>query len=438
MVNGVSTTDGVIMSCSIFTAENRALFRGFTVILAGACLPLTSTACWETHTYSPTIEETIEIGALVALSGPNSGAGPVHLAAMECALEDARAELDSDGLNFQLSFSDTQSDPYAASVLMNTHLLRNIRVTIGPFTSAEVAAVEPRIAESQSLLISPSSTSLHLANRNDHVFRLAPNDSHMAKDLVDLIRSHGKRYVLLVYRDDVWGQSVAEAVDREFAARGGTIISAHSYDPNSTAEFSNILRQVQEDVTISTGGGATTDHAILIASFGEGAQLFSAANDSVPELRNLSWYGSGGFVGDWSLFAYAELAAFAVDVAYTAPAYRVYVPDGFHHVIERIEYRTGVTPGSHSLLTYDATRIAAFTLARVGQHASYGELEDALRDVVADYVGVSGCVHLDVMGDRYGGDYDFYTVRTDGWTFWWERVHSIGQSEPASPERAHR
>ncbi len=349
----------------------------------------------------------------------------MHLAAMECALEDARAELEESDLEFRLSLSDTQSDPYAASVLMNTHLLRNMRITVGPYTSAEVAAVEPRTVESQSLLISPSSTSLYLANRNDHIYRMAPNDSYMVEELVDLVSTRGHQRLVLVYRDDVWGHSVAGELERQFTAAGGTIVSAHAYDPHHTEEIPAILRQIHEDINTATGAGTTSDLAIQLSSFGEGPIFFEAAIDSVPELRDISWYGSGGFVGDWSFFSNPQIAQFAVDVGYTAPLYRVQVPDAFWHVVDRIEHRTGVTPGTHSLLTYDATRIAAFTLAHVGMHASYGELENALRDVMADYVGVSGCVHMDAMGDRYDGDYDFYAVHSDGWRFWWERVQGV-------------
>jgi branched-chain amino acid transport system substrate-binding protein len=406
----------------------KTTVRGRAVaVTAIALVILSATACWETHTYSPDFEEVLEIGALVSLSGSNSGAGLVHVAAMECALEDARMEFAEEGLDFRLNFSDTQSDPYAASVLMNNHLHRNIRVVIGPYTSAQVAAVESRIGDSQSLLISPSSTSLLLANRNDHIFRLAPNDSHMAESLADLIWRRGNDFLVLVYRDDPWGFSVATEVQREFSAKGGSVVSAYAYDPQNNNDLASLLRQVQIDITAATGGGPTSRVAIQLTSMDESVQFFRTAIDSVPQLRNVSWFGSDGFVGSWSIFSELALAEFAVDVDYTAPIYRVDVPDRFWHVIERIESTTGVTPGSYSLLTYDATRVAARTLANVGHSASYGELEATLATVMADYVGVSGWVELDAMGDRYDGEYDFFSVRTDGWSYWWARTSSSGR-----------
>lgn len=405
------------------TTVRRRIVAGTAVAL----VILSATACWETHTCSPDAEEVLEIGALVSLSGSNSGTGLVHLEAMECALEDARAEFAEEGLDFRLNFSDTQSDPYAASVLMNNHLLRNIRVVIGPYTSAQVVAVESRIGDSQSLLISPSSTSMLLANRNDHIFRLAPNDSHMAESLVDLIWRRGKNFLVLVYRDDPWGRSVSTEVQGEFEAKGGSVVSAYAYDPQSNNDLTSLLRQVQTDITAATGGGPISQGAIQLTSMDESVQIFRSAIDSVPQLRDVSWFGSDGFVGSWSIFSELALAEFAVDVDYTAPIYRVDVPDRYWHVIERIESTTGVTPGSYSLLTYDATRVAARTLANVRHGASYDELEATLAAVMADYEGVSGCVELDVMGDRYDGEYDFYTVRTDGLAYWWARTSSSGR-----------
>ncbi len=417
----LDTNGRVNMSQSIGKANHTIAAIGLAII------SVISTACWETHTYSPHVEEAIEIGALVSLSGPNSAAGQVHLAAMRCALEDVHADLELLGLDFRLNLSDTQSDPYAASVLMNTSLLQGVRVVVGPYTSAEVAAVEQIIGDSESLLISPSSTSLYLANRNDHIFRLAPNDSHMARDLVDLIRNHGHESLVLVYRDDPWGISVADEVERAFTARGGTIVSMHAYDPNGQDDIGAVLRNVQAGVDAAAEGGSLSGVAIQLTSMGEGAQFLSMASDSIPRLRNVRWYGSDGFVGDWSIFGDAEVADFAVDVAYTAPTYRVTVPDRFWHVIERIVERTGVTPGPYSLLTYDATRIAALTLAQAGSNASYEELETTLTAILDEYIGVSGWIEMDVMGDRYDGHYDFYTVRTDGWDYWWEVVDPAGR-----------
>jgi hypothetical protein len=194
------------------------------------------------------------------------------------------------------------------------------------------------------------------------------------------------------------------------------------YDPNRPDEYAAILSQVQADITAAVGSTSTENPAIQLTSMGEGASFFGTAIDSVPELRNVAWFGSDGFVGDWSVLRNPELAEFAIDVDYTAPTYRVEVPERFRDVIERIECRTGVTPGSYSLLTYDATRVAARTLSLVGNHTSYEELETTLKEVMDQYIGVSGWLQMDVMGDRYDGNYDFYTIRTDGWEYWWERI----------------
>ena len=405
-------------------------FQSTVRAAGGAAVVISSligTGCWDSYTFSPGYDEAIEIGALVSLSGANSGAGLVHLAAMEKAVEDANIELAPRGLAVRLSFGDTQSYPFAASVLMNTFLLQSQRITIGPYTSAEVDAVENRIGNSQSLLISPSSTSLALANGNDHIFRLAPNDSHMASSLVDFISEQGHRFLVLVYRNDPWGNSVATEMEREFTAAGGSVISSYGYDSFETSVVDSILTRVQEDITAFTANHPLSEIALQLSSMGEASVFLGVANARMPLLRNIRWYGSDGFVKDWSIFTDVQLAEFAAQVDFTSPTYRVDVPDRFWSVMESVETRTGVTPGTYSLLSYDAVRVAARTLARVGPFASYGELEEMLSDVMADYDGVSGQIDLDVMGDRDGGDYDFYSVRDDGYSYEWVRVNSDGR-----------
>ena len=358
----------------------------------------------------------------MSLSGANSRAGAAHVAAIECALEDAREELAPLGIDVRVNLADTQSDPNAASILLNSFLTTGLRITVGPYTSAEVAATEDRIRDSHGLLISPSSTALALSNRNDHIFRLAPNDSHLAESLVDLIWERGQRQLILVYRNDTWGNSLADEMEREFTSRGGTVVSRHTYDSAEIDVVAQILRQVEGDIDDLIGGAPTSSVAIQLTSLGEGTTFFQVAFDSVPDLVEVPWYGSDGFVKDWSIVSDSDLAEFAMGVDYTAPVYRVAVPDRFWHVIDRIEARTGVTPGAYTLLTYDATRVAARTLSTIHPATGYDELEAALHHVLADYVGVSGIIAVDATGDRICGEYDFYTVGSDGWSYWWERV----------------
>jgi ABC-type branched-subunit amino acid transport system substrate-binding protein len=346
----------------------------------------------------------------------------VHLAALECAVEDANIDLEPDGVTVRVDYGDTQSDPFAASVLLNTLLMRNRRITVGPFTSAEVRGVEDRIGDSPSLLISPSSTALALAGRNDHIFRLAPNDSHMAESLVGLLRNRGHEFLVLVFRDDTWGSSVASEMERQFAAAGGTVLASYGYESPDADVADSILHRVLETITTRAGTRPPSEVAVQLTSMSEGSVFLDVASERVPQLGNYRWYGSDGFVNDWSIFSDATLAEFAAHVSFTAPTYHVNVPDRFQSVIARIESRTGVTPGTYSLLSYDAARVAARTLARVGPHATYEELEATLVEVMADYEGLSGGIRLDAQGARVEGVFEFSAVANDGWSYGWVMV----------------
>ncbi len=373
---------------------------------------------------SPGPERTIKVGAIIAFSGDNGQDGGLYLAAIEAAIEDANEELAADNTTFELIFGDSQTDPAAASVLLNSFLQQDVKIVIGPYTSAEVAAVQERIKASSGLLVSPSSTSLELVQAEDHIFRLVPDDSYMVEALVNRMWDEGRRQLAIVYREDSWGRSVSSELERQFTARGGTVISVHSYVALRTSVITQILRRVDRDIRNSIGSGNTSQVAMELVSFDEGALVLEVARDSVPRLGDLAWYGADGFASDQNVVNTPELADFAIQVRYTAPIFAVTAPDAFEDVVQRIEIDAGRTTTAYALLSYDAMRLAARTLAALPEGASYDDLERELNDVIARFSWISGPITLNPEGDRVGNRYDFFAVQLSGGIYSWVRVGS--------------
>lgn len=383
-------------------------------------------ACEDETVLSP-FSTTLEVGALLSLSGDYGASGAVSLAAVHRAVEDADADLAGEDTELVVSLGDTRSLPLGASVLLDSYLLQGLRVMVGPSTSAEVAAVKDAIDASDALIISPSSTSLDLAIPGDHIFRLAPTDAHLAEELVDLMWSRGQRYLALVYRDDEWGHSLSSELGSRFTQRGGTVISSNSYGALRTDILAELMTDVEADIAAHTEIQDPSQVAFHLTSLDEGSLIMQVAMENAPGLGLVPWYGTDGFVQDAYVLTLPELAAFARDVGYTAPIVQVDPPSSMSGVVERIQEEAGTAPGAYALLTYDAVRIAARTLLRAGgRDASYDDLEAALLAVLADYEGLSGHITLDDNGDRANGTYAFFTVVSDGTDFRWERVSAGG------------
>ncbi len=255
---------------------------------------------------------TIEIAAIIPFTGDYGHHGTLFLSAVQCAIEDANAELEAVGNNseFRLIYGDSMTDGYAANVLMKSYGMQGIRAVVGPFTSGEVAGASETVATSNCFLISPSATMTTLAGPDDHIFRMVNDDRRMAEVLAGRMIDDGITHLLVLYRDDLWGNSASSAIADAFTAKGGTIVyewdvfaQNHEYYNIVLEDLATVLASKQETI-------AAENIAVHMTSYEEGSDIFELASE-IDILKSVRWYGSDGFVNDSTLVATPDAAEFA-------------------------------------------------------------------------------------------------------------------------------
>ena len=377
----------------------------------------------------PHEERELVIGALLPLTGALSSSGESTRVALELAtnaINEYLAEPESP-TNVSLLVEDTATDPAVALEQLQRLAERGVNLVIGPDSSLEVEAVKSYADDHGIILISQSSTAPSLAIPGDNVFRFIPDDTHQAEAIAQLMWDDGVKLVIPLWRGDVWGDDLAEATKRSFAAFGGTAAEGVRYNPEATP-FSADLERLNGLVSDAIAQYGDTDAvAIHLMAFEEVVPLFVEARN-YPLLSSVRWYGSDGTALNKALVSSPEAAEFAAKTGFFSALYRL--EEG--PIPVQIQERIGRTPEIDALVAYDALWVATFACLAAGDADDTAGLKKALVGTANSYHGATGWTALNEAGDRAFGDYDFWAIETVQGRYEWVRVARYEVS-PGSP-----
>lgn len=367
----------------------------------------------------PQDERGLVIGALLPLSGALSSSGEATRVALELATKEINeylAELESP-TKVSLLLEDSATDPAVAREQLQRLAERGVNLVIGPDSSRELEAVKSYADDHSIILISQSSTAPSLAIPGDNVFRFVPDDTHQAEAIAHLMRDDGVKLVIPLWRGDLWGDDLADATKRSFAARGGTAAEGVRYDPGATQFSADLVRLngLVSDAIAQYGG--TDAVAVHLMAFEEVVPLFREARN-YPLLSSVRWYGSDGTALNNALVSSPEAAEFALKTCFCNALYGL--AEGA--IQKEIQDRLGRTSETDALAAYDALWVATLACLAVGDAEDTASLQKALVRTANSYHGATGWTALNEAGDRAFGDYDFWAIKNVTGRFEWVRV----------------
>src|SRR5512138_3653746 len=207
------------------------------VTLYFVLLLLVITSCEEKRYDSPHIngyppQKAFQVGVLLPLSGSGSSTGQSTKVAMDIARQDITAWLGTIGSRerFQVIIADTRTDTAEALKQITNFYNQGIRVVIGPYSSAEVAAIKTFADSHGILVISPSSVAVSLAIPGDNIFRFVTSDRIQGKAMAAMLSADSIRAIIPMIRNDVWGNDLLGATTDNFTGQGGLVDPAVKYD----------------------------------------------------------------------------------------------------------------------------------------------------------------------------------------------------------------
>ena len=208
--------------------------------------------------------EQLRIGYLADRSGSLAELGDVISVGVELAVQHINEAGGVNGRDVVLVSGDTKVNPtQGVEEARRLVEVEGVQAIVGAISSTVTLAVtESVIGPSGVVMITPSASSpaLSTSKDNDFLFRSAPSDVAKGVILAALAREEGLDNVGLLYRDDAYGQGLAEVFTQHF---GGTV-SAASYSALGQTSY---LAELQQ----AASGGA--DLLVVVAFPGE-AEVF--------------------------------------------------------------------------------------------------------------------------------------------------------------------
>ena len=360
------------------------------------------------------------LASLMPLSGDLASLGPGIALGAALAVEQINAAGGINGQPVQLIEGDSGCDGAVALTSLNDVIAQGAQGVMGAACSGTSLAILDTAIAAEVVMVSPSNTSPQFTKIDKKGFyaRTAPSDLLQGDVLASLLVEDGVQTVSIISRADSYGRGLAEATAAAFEAAGGTVKTI-VYHATDATEFTS-------EVTAVGKGAPEAIVGILFPETGCGV-LQPAFEQG---LLDTPWYMTDG-VKDAGLASLCGLGTALDGFKGTAPGSAAgEAKDAFEAAYAGVS-----ADGSPTFIfapqAYDAVMLMAISAAANGvtgpeiasglvAASSGGEkcigvacIALAADGVDVDYVGASGEVELNAVGDPTAATYDIWTTEGD-------------------------
>ncbi len=232
----------------------------------------------------------LTIGTLLPVTGDLAFLGPPEVAGARLALEDINAAGGVLGVDMVLHEGDSgDTNQDIANPEVDRLIALDADAIIGAASSAVSKLVIDKITTNNIIHFSPANTSPDFTTYDDNglYFRTAPSDLLQGKVLADQVAGEGNETVAVLYRQESYGQGLADAFKENFEAAGGTVepFTAYAVD---TENF-----DAEVDAMVAAG-----PDAIVVIGFAESANILTTMHErGIGPLSDTNVWGVDGNIG---------------------------------------------------------------------------------------------------------------------------------------------
>ncbi len=237
---------------------------------------------------SASADGVLTVGTLIPLTGDLAFLAPPEIAGSRLAVEDINAAggvLGKDVVLVEADSGDTNVD--IANPSVDTLLGQKSDVIVGAASSAVSKLVIDKITSNNVIQFSMANTSPDFTTYDDNglYFRVAPSDLLQGKVLANLVADDGNASVSVIFRQESYGEGLANAFQENFEALGGTVDEFLPY----AVDTENFDPEIDKLV-------AADSDAIVVVSFAEAANILTTMHERGIGPTSKAVYGVDGFI----------------------------------------------------------------------------------------------------------------------------------------------
>ncbi len=344
----------------------------------------------------------LTIGTILPVTGDLAFLGPAEVQGAELAVADINAAggvLGQDVVLEQGDSGDTTTD--TASTEVDRLLGLGADAIMGAASSAVSKTVIDKITGAGVIQFSPANTSPDFTTYDDNglYFRTAPSDLLQGRVISNEILDQGNESLSILFRQESYGQGLADAIKANFEESGGTVDAFLPY----AVDIESFDAEV--DQLVEAGS-----NAIVVVGFAESANIITTMHErGIGPTSDTNVWGVDGNAG---IDGEMDDPSILEGMRYTVPSVDLGSISDF---IDRLnEAMGGEEETAYGAETYDSVIIVALAAAVAGS--------DEGKAVAAEINGVTkdgekcttfaDCIALvdagtDIDYDGLGGPYEF-------------------------------
>lgn len=327
--------------------------------------------------------EPIRLGFLGGLSGRVADLGVAGRNGVQLAVEQCNAAGGIAGRQVALAVRDDEQNPETAKRVAGELIGQRIELIVGPMTSSMAMAVMPQINASQTILLSPTVTTVELNGQDDNFLRVISDTSNYAsKSARYLYQKLGSRSVAAIFDNSNRSYSEGWLNDfrSAFEAQGGKIVLTKTFQSGRDTVFQPVARELL---------ASQADTVLIISGAVDSALICQQIRKLEPHMRIAmsEWASTERFIELAGTAAEGVVVAQFMDRNDTSPRYR--------NFLTAYRARFSQDPGFAGMAGYDAALVAleAFAIRKEGE-----KLKQAILGK-GSFQGVQQTLVFDTSGD---------------------------------------
>lgn len=311
------------------------------------------------------------LGMLLPQTGQLAYLGPPEFAGVNMAIREINAAGGVFGEDVEGVEADSgDGEPNIAPDEVDNLFDAGSQVIIGAAASGVSFTVIDKITNEGVVQFSPANTSPDF-DTYDHgglYFRTAPSDILQGSVIVNTALEDGINNLAVLARQDDYGEALADVVEEDFEAAGGTITSKVLYDPTA-ATFDSEVQQIADG----------SPDGVVVIGFEETANIIPSLDEAGAGAQDAQLYFVDGNLADYSSEADVSLPEGILDgVKGTQPGGER--PAEFDACL--LDVDPDLRDFNYSAESYDAAIVSALAALQAG--STEGE------DIAAEIADVTG------------------------------------------------